>query len=223
MEPESDTTQFVKRMSSVPVPEDVFSWVDIAWHRSFLILKAFKGQTLDRAWGSLSTERRVHIADTIAEYCKELSLMTSERLMTQNGSAIREQFLIRSPPNAEPSWRPWIMGPCTPDQLKSYLSGSTQGWYGHIGLFYFKHADLGPTNIIVSEEDASIVGVIDWESAAYYPKLWLGTKPGVSAGFYLQGADDRKAWATLLGQRLERQGLPQDIDAYRMWRKAIRE
>ena len=177
------------------------------------------GQTLDEVWTSLSTNQCVQIAGEVAKYCKELALITSKRLTTANGHGVIEPFLTVYPPDIEPSWRPQILGPYTSDQLRSYLSGSAE-WDGHTELFYFYHADLGPTNIII--ENGSIAGIIDWESAAYYPRFWLGTKPCVSAGFYLQIARaEKRAWATLLEQSLEREGFPPDMETYQMWRKAV--
>jgi len=217
MQRESDTIHFVKSTSSVPVPEVVFSWVDVDWNRSFLILEALKGQTLDHAWKTLSTNQRTQVADTVAQYCKELACGTSERLMTEKGSSLQDQFLTRHPPDAEPSWKPWTLGPYSSHQLEDYLSESLEGQFD---LFYFYHADLGPSNIILSG-DGSIVGILDWESAAYYPKFWLGTKPLVSAGFFLQGTGERRAWATLLVESLEREGFPTDMQLYRKWAKAI--
>lgn len=62
-------------------------------------------------------------------------------------------------------------------------------------------------------EDGNIVRVLDWESAAFYPRFWLGTKPLVSAGFLLPGiGEERKAWAKLLTSTLENKGL------HRIWR-----
>ena len=49
--------------------------------------------------------------------------------------------------------------------------------------FYITHADLSPTNIILSgtavpksEDGASyvhIAAIVDWESAAFYPRFWI--------------------------------------------------
>jgi hypothetical protein len=219
MQLESDTIEFVKRISSLPIPGVIFSWVDVDWNRTFLISKALKGHTLDHVWGSLSTNQRMHVADKIAEYCKELASTTSQNLMTEGGSGLQETFLIPRQPDTEPSWRPQNFGPYSSSQLRSFLPKSLAD---HTGLFHFYHADLGPSNIIVSK-NGSIAGIIDWESAAYYPKFWLGTKPLVSAGFSLHIEHERWAWATLLGKSLAREGFLPDMETYEIWKKAVRE
>jgi len=49
MQFESDTIRFVNGISSVRTPEVLYAWVDVDWDRSFLVLKAMEGQTLDQA------------------------------------------------------------------------------------------------------------------------------------------------------------------------------
>lgn len=218
MQLESDSIRFVNKISSIPTPEIIFSWVDVRWDRTFLIVKAVEGRTLDQAWESLSIHRRLQIAGTVAQFCKTLALSTSESLMTADGKGVLEPYLSAFPPDSEPSWKPQTIGPCTSTQLRSYLNDSPT-LDGQINSFGFYHADLGPSNIIV-KEDGTIVGIIDWESAAFYPMFWLGTKPLVSAGFYLQGKE-RRAWAVLLADALEHEGLPSNMEMYEAWRKAI--
>ncbi|KAF2635821.1 hypothetical protein P280DRAFT_461233 [Massarina eburnea CBS 473.64] len=218
MELESDTIRFVNSISSIPTPEIVFSWVDTDWDRSFLVLKALEGRTLDQVWESLSADRSMQIADTIAQFCRTLAFSTSKMLMTANGNGALEPFLTDLPQASEPSWKPRTLGPFSSSQLRSYLSKATF-LEGHIESFHFYHADLGPSNIIVTE-DGSIVGIIDWESAAFYPKFWLGTKPLVSAGFFLRGAEKR-AWAALLASALEREGFSPDMSKFQAWEKAV--
>ncbi|KAF1938381.1 hypothetical protein EJ02DRAFT_473950 [Clathrospora elynae] len=171
MQLESDTIKFVNRISSIPTLRlsSPGHWVRYGNH--CLLIK------------------RMEIADTVAQFCKTLALSTSQTLMTANGHGALETFLVDLPQASEPSWKPRTLGPFSSSQLRSYLSNPTV-LKDHIKSFHFYHADLGPTNIIVTE-DGSIVGIIDWESAAFYPKFWLGTKPLVSTRFFLRGAEKK--------------------------------
>jgi Phosphotransferase enzyme family len=222
MQLESSTIRYVNNISSVPTPEVIFSCVDLPWSRSFLILKSVKGHTLDRMWGRLSTYQRTQIATTVAEFCKILALSTSENLETVDGQGIIEQFLTIRPPKSEPSWKPQFLGPYSIDQLQTYLSEPLVA-EDSLKPFYFYHTDLGPTNVIVAD-DGNIVGIIDWESAAFYTRFWLGTKPLVSAGFLLQctcSGEERTVWAKLLASALEREGFTPDMKTYDTWKRAI--
>ena len=62
------------RKVNIPTPEVVFSWIDHAWNRSFLILRSIPGRTLDEAWPDLSLSERRAIADEVASFCTTLAM-----------------------------------------------------------------------------------------------------------------------------------------------------
>jgi hypothetical protein len=215
MQLESSTIGYVNKHTSIPTPEVIHSWIDANWNRSFLILKSLKGRTLFQAWQTLSINQRTKIAIQVAKFCRILASLSSVKLETVDGKGIVEPYLTAPPSNSEPSWKPQLLGPYSSSQLLSYLGVSD------INKFFLYHADLGPPNIIV-DENGNIIGVVDWESAAYYPLFWICTKPLVSAGFYVLGKGaERLAWATLLTEELEKEGLLSDMEKYQAWKKAI--
>ncbi|KAH7304474.1 hypothetical protein B0I35DRAFT_445304 [Stachybotrys elegans] len=88
--------------------------------------------------------------------------------------------------------------------------------------FHFYHADLGPTNIMVSEDGNHVTGIIDWESAAYYPQFWIATKPVYAGAFWLEcETDEPKLWGQLLGQALDAFNYRQADTTFRRWSKSI--
>lgn len=215
LESEADTIKHV-RQANIPVPEVVFSWVDRAWHRSFSILKSVPGSTLYQAWPELSLSQKQKVASEVASFCSKLGASRKPRMETLSGKGVREDYLTKERlPNA-PSWKPVVEGPFTAEQLKAYLQDFpiTTG-----DEFYFYHADLGPTNIILDDE-RNVAAIIDWESAAFYPRFWIATKPLVSAGFNLGGAD-RYEWGVLLSRALEEKGFKADVELYRSWSAAL--
>ena len=60
---------------------------------------------------------------------------------------------------------------------------------------------------MVSEE-GNVEGILDWESAGFYPRCWIASKPMLSAGFYLSPMEGTKrvAWRDLLGRMLKKEG-----------------
>lgn len=50
-------------------------------------------------------------------------------------------------------------------QAATYLQAMEVG-----STFHFYHADLSPTNVIVSTE-GSVTAILDWESAAFCPRM----------------------------------------------------
>jgi hypothetical protein len=82
----------------------------------------------------------------------------------------------------------------------TYLSRQSTTGCPDIGsCLYYYQADLGPTNIIVSE-GGDIAGILDWESAGFYPGFW--------AGFLLNSIEglNRVAWRDLLRSMLKKEG-----------------
>lgn len=224
LELESDTIAFVNQtLPSIPVPEILCTWIDYAYNRTFLILKEVEGQTLLRAWPSLTVAQRQDVADKVASFCQELATKTSLKLESATGCGVLENFLSAGRPATHPSWKPDLLGPFSLEETRAYLAKINPAAQLEFGdVFHYYHADLGPTNIIVSDE-GHVEGVIDWESAGYFPRFHIGTKPCVSAGFSLEGLKGEEwAWASLLAKSLEKDGFPADMEIYRSWRKAVR-
>ena len=114
---------------------------------------------------------------------------------------------------SHPSWKPKPLGPFSLEVFNSYLSRQSTTHCLDIGLsLHFYHADLGPGNIILSEE-GKVEGILDWESAGFYPRCWIASKPMLSAGFYLNSTEGtkREAWRDLLGGMLKKEGFEQAI------------
>jgi hypothetical protein len=100
MQLETDTIQFVNKVSPFPTPSTVYSWVNTKWSRSCLILKSVRGRTLNQAWNSMSSDCRTQLANTLARFCKTLAMSTSEKLETANGNGIVEPFLTARAPQS---------------------------------------------------------------------------------------------------------------------------
>lgn len=205
LEPEDDTIRFVARNAPyIPIPEVIYSWVDYNWNRSFLILKRVGGQTLQNAWPQLSLPQKSQIASQVAKYCSELAEITSPRLQSATGRGVLEPFITKDA-ESMPSWKPRPLGPFSLEHFNSYVS-EQPSLHCH-DIFHFYHADLGPGNIMVSEE-GNVMGILDWESAGFYPRNWIALKPKLSPGFNLDSTKGpkRRAWCDLLRSMLEKEG-----------------
>jgi aminoglycoside phosphotransferase (APT) family kinase protein len=210
----------------VPVPEDVYTWIDHNLDRSFPITKRVEGEILDRAWRKLSPLQRTQIADDVARFCVALAANTSARYETVTGLPVcNERWLMDETPESHPTWQPRLLGPLSRDAMQAYLAEiSTEPPPDIDAELHFYHADLGPTNIMVSD-DGRLSSIIDWESAAYYPRFWLATKPLITWAFSLdcQKGEDRKLWRNLLVQGLEAKGGFRPLDeAFRRWNGSLR-
>lgn len=222
MESESNTLAFVaSRFPHIPLPKVIYSWVDEQQGRTFLILRRVKGQTLARAWQSLTSEQRSHIAATAAQYCCDLAQVTSENLQSATGCGILEPFLTVDAKPSHPSWKPRPLGPLSRSATERYFKKLSTQPIPTIGeKFYFYHADLSPTNILISD-NGTITAILDWESAGFYPKFWIPLKPYRSGGFNLDAPDNsRYDWTNLLELNLANVGFALDHDHVE-WQKSL--
>jgi serine/threonine protein kinase len=214
IEMEADTLAYVRERFNIPVPEVVYHWVESASSRSFLIQKPVGGKTLQRVWSSLSDRKRRGVAAQVAQYCSILAKETSDSLKSAIGCGIRDRYLLPENPQDAPSWKPIPFPPLPKQEAALYLYPLDAG-----EIFHFSHADLSPTNIMVSD-DGSVTGILDWESAAFYPRVWIGTKPKVSYGFILEDVDgDNWAWSKLLVEALEERQFSTDVTGFSDFRK----
>jgi hypothetical protein len=225
MDTESNLIAFAREaVPSIPVPKVYCSWLDRAWNRSFLVLAAVEGKTLNEAWPSLSDTQRQKVAATVATFCETLASQTSQKLQNPSGGSVLEPFLTYKKDFALPSWIPHPLGPLSQAELHAYLTKLNPEAQLEIGdTFHFYHADFGPTNILLSDE-GEISGIIDWESAGFCPRFWIGTKPLASGGFNLSPEQElakKRAWAVLSASALAERGFRSNLDMYREWKKSI--
>ena len=214
METEAETLRYVRGEFDIPVPEILHSWIDRVSSRSFLVLKRVDGETLQQAWPSLSHHQRHHIADQVAQCCEALAKETSDKLESVSGYGITDRYLLPDRTESAPSWRPVPFPRLSKSEAEAYLHPMDAG-----KKFYFAHLDLSPTNIMVSK-DGTVTGILDWESAAFYPRVWIGTKPKVSYGFILEGVDkDVWAWRELLSEALQERRFVPDVEGFQVFRK----
>lgn len=222
MERESNTVAFVATtFPHIPIPKVIYSWVDEQLSRTFLILRRVQGQTLASAWPSLSLDQRADVALSVAQYCRDLTEVTSEKLQSATGCGVLEPFLTVDSEVSYPLWKPKPLGPFSRIAAQKYFQRiSTLPPPSIRERSHFYHAGLSPTNIILSD-GGTVEAILDWESAGYYPKFWISLKPYRSGGFNLDAPDDsRYAWTNLLESKLSDLGFTlsrKDIE----WQKTL--
>ncbi|MCJ1228879.1 hypothetical protein MMC12_005543 [Toensbergia leucococca] len=97
LEPENDIIHCSLRdqnAPSVPVTEVLYSWLDHDWNRSFPLLKRVPGQTLRKAWPSLSAAQNETVAAQIAGVCSRLAGITSRVFGSAIGCGVLEPLLM---------------------------------------------------------------------------------------------------------------------------------
>lgn len=195
-----------ERAPSVPVPEAIHSWLDKEWDRYFLITRRVHGVLLDHVWFNLSWNDKWQVVRELAAHTKTLAEIKAPLFQNADGSAVADAYLISNDTLAGPvdpipgGWP----GPLTPEEFGQHLREVSDGLEPPEtgGDFHFYHSDTSPGNVILSGTDEAqtegeshvhVVGIIDWERAAFYPKWWITLWITVGGGVYLSLTEEQMA------------------------------
>lgn len=210
IEAESDVIAFVKDVApQICVPEVIHSWIEE--ERSFLMIRRIKGSTLRDVWASLSPAQRDSTVTKVAKYCDILAQNTSPIMSSVTGGVLNESYLSEADAG--------LVGPLTREESVERFSIEGAPCPTPDSDFHLYHPNLGPGNIIMSE-DGDIAGVIGWGDAGYYPRFWIATKPSVSPRLDLSPPVEGFAdgdWRKRLRIELEKWGYPQCSGWYMQW------
>jgi aminoglycoside/choline kinase family phosphotransferase len=87
--------------------------------------------------------------------------------------------------------------------------------------FVFFHADLGPSNIMVTDNPRSgRLGIIDFEISGLFPRGWVRTKFRISPGLDLSSAVTDTSptyWRSEVQKALEKKGFEDYSEGYMEW------
>lgn len=198
---EAKTLQLLERYADNPAPELVCDWADRNG-RYFVLQKRMEGESLETVWPILSHDQKVAIADQVADVCKHLQSITSSSIQTVDGGACSPALLFfnfdpRGPFHSDVElWDAISLTIHNPPE-KSFpqqVLDNLKKRFPKCAPYVLTHCDLNIGNIMV--KDGKLVGIIDWEHAAYYP-IWYEY---VSATWGFTEADAE--WRRLLRQHL---------------------
>ncbi|KAE8404639.1 phosphotransferase enzyme family-domain-containing protein [Aspergillus pseudonomiae] len=150
--------------------------------------KRIKGKTLEQAWPTLSESQKTAIADQVVQVRKKLRSLTSESIQTVDHGPCEPALLF---PDRAPHGR-------FHSDLELWNAITIMLRHPPCEPYVLTHCDLNLGNLIV--RDGALVGILDWEFAAYYP-VWYEY---VSASW--GWTEDDAEWKRLLQQRMEAHG-----------------
>ena len=159
--------------------------------RFFLLMKRIPGRKLDDAWLTLDEKWKNHYVSSIADACIEMETWKGPKVGGVDGRLVFEPYLAGEDTNLS----------IIPQMCEVIGMGCSEP------TFY--HADLGPTNIIVEEKPVTgKIGIVDFESAGFFPRGWIRTKFRIGNGLNLTTTSDERApeWRRLVAKSLEARG-----------------
>ncbi|KAJ4308777.1 hypothetical protein N0V84_011893 [Fusarium piperis] len=184
---------FLQAHTTLPIAPIVTSWDEDG--RSFFVSKRIPGKPLNEAWASMTAEDKHRVAKQTSACLDQLRLLHSLRVQTVDGKPVFSAFLF-------PVGYGIPHGPFSSDQeLWEEFAKALQHVPEHATKrlrermptstpYTFTHGDLTNVNIMV--QDGHLTGILDWESAGYYPTWWEFVSAGIS------GEEDDREWKTIL-------------------------
>lgn len=195
--------QLLAAHPNIPAPEVIFDWVDRN-ERYFMLQKRIEGETLEKVWPSLSGDQKVTIASQVTGICKHLQSITSSSIESVDRSACSPTLLFfdfetHGPFHSDADL--WdaisliLHNPPEKSLFPQNVLDNLKNCFPKCAHYVLTHCDLNIGNIMA--KDGQLVGILDWEHAAYYP-VWYEY---IAATWGFTKADAE--WRRLLRQHLD--------------------
>ncbi|USP80544.1 kinase-like protein [Curvularia clavata] len=174
---EASALQFIAKHTSIPVPRVYCAFIH--QHRTYIVMERMRGEPVARGWTRRSEESKAKILDQLKKMVEEMRRISPPEdvgVASVNGGPLYD---VRLPGTA------FYFGPFkTVQDFHKFLRNDLKA---HPGLsadvnelisrqentssgLVFTHGDLSSFNILASGDE--VVGIIDWETAGWYPSYW---------------------------------------------------
>ncbi|KAI0894345.1 kinase-like protein [Annulohypoxylon nitens] len=179
---EAKALKLVKEHTDVPVPE-LYAFVDFLHNEQehgAMLMESVEGTTLNQVWDTFDDNVKSQICREIWDYVSKLREIPRPEELSHiyqcgaDGSPSSDVLLrdLHSPP------APILDDNALRDRIyERYLHFNGRLYEGTLpdmlprsSVSVFTHGDLTPRNIIV--QGTRIAGIIDWETAGWFPDYW---------------------------------------------------
>ncbi|KAL6703514.1 hypothetical protein ACN47E_009612 [Coniothyrium glycines] len=174
---EASSLQFVAKHTSVPVPRVYCAFAHS--NRTYIVMERIHGDPVGSGWLKRSEQSRVKILDQLRDMVGEM-----RRIKPPTGIGVAHV-------DGGPLYDPRILGTSnhfgpfkTNQDFHRHLRGGVEAHPLHNPQIselisqqdrfqsapVFTHGDLSSLNVLASGDE--VVGIIDWETAGWYPSYW---------------------------------------------------
>lgn len=182
---EHNAIQCVRRYTSIPVPKPL-DFVTMSGKgqdadEGYLLMSCIPGWPLYTCYEIMPDDDVAQIKAQIQDYVAQMraipnSTNTDKPICNTLGEPLRDHHI--GAPGADQPVGPFVDEAAFNQVLRF---PDDPGRKGH--SIFFTHGDLNPRNIIVQQEIQQkgkygwrVSGIVDWETAGYYPEYWEYTK-----------------------------------------------
>jgi aminoglycoside phosphotransferase len=184
---EAATMRFVAENTSIPVPK-----IHCAFERkkrTYIVMERISGQDLPSAWKNLSKSQTERVFDQLRKMMDELRSLKPPAGMVGVQSSVGGSLYDVRLPHGNPRFGPfvtqqdfhrWLRKDFTMDDIENRERLDEQDYVDLEDMIVkqeekwpppvFTHSDLNPFNILLRGDQ--VVGIVDWESAGWYPQYW---------------------------------------------------
>ena len=171
--------QFIANNTSIPVPKVYCAFRHK--EKTYIVMERIDGEMLGQGWFSRTKESKEHLLRQLRRLVaemREIPALQDPKIASVIGGTLYDQRLPKPPGNAV-RFRPF-------DDVATFhrfLRRGVEANSNHlpegnelINLHSqkwptcFTHADSSSLNILVRADN--IVGIVDWETAGWYPSYW---------------------------------------------------
>lgn len=223
---EVETHCFVAANTSIPVPRIYGEWLSPDRYYHFILEQKIRGQTLGSAWDYFSKSDKLYLARQVDAMMARLGRFKSTRMQTISGTRLLTNGFV---PHPDPL--PFLSGRWATDEAifdNEFLpplsrAGVTAPLIRVIRAtmppcdkdLVLTHCDLFLGNIMVDFARVRITGIIDWESAGFWPEWFQYAR--ITHGVNRNDAE----WKALLSKVMRERGQVRHAEYGRVWWEAV--
>ena len=175
--PEASAMQFIAQHTSIPVPKIYCAFTRKGW--TYIAMENINGEMLGRGWGERSSESKVKLLAQLRGMVDEMRNILcpqGQGVSNIDGGPIWDcrlpgNSMCHGPFKSVHDFHRFLRGGFDADpnhypEVTELITLQDRDWPPPV----FTHGDLSSLNILV--RDDKIVGIIDWETAGWYPSYW---------------------------------------------------
>ncbi|KEQ64381.1 kinase-like protein [Aureobasidium melanogenum CBS 110374] len=173
---EAQTMLFIAKHTSIPVPKIYFAFTDEEC--TYILMERIHGHSASRGWVRRSDASKQRVLEALKKMVLEMRglISQSNAICSVSGGSLYD---MRIPMNTR-RFGPFDNVQEFHNHLRNGKQTSSNSCDEYLRLFElhshdwssptFTHGDLSSLNILVRGDD--VVGIIDWETAGWYPPYW---------------------------------------------------
>jgi aminoglycoside phosphotransferase len=175
---EASTMQFITQHTSIPVPKVLCAFTRNGM--TYIVMERIKGDMIGKGWVKRSEESKTKLLAQLAGMVREMRTLQPPQdnkfgVASVDGGSLYDCRIpgpsLRFGPfdTIQDFHRHLRMGieldSRLSPEIQEFIKQQSKSW-----PLVFTHGDLSSLNILARGDD--IVGIIDWETAGWYPSYW---------------------------------------------------